>query len=131
MQKVRGIWSIGSYWPGSIPEIRRAMAELTTRPPGAVATFNVTAKSATPNDPRPGTWTHQIRVIGSETVSVPAVIFQTVVLEDQEQATSGNGYQGINRLWVDPALGTIIQAQSTGLTNGKNSQWVTTSLQRP
>jgi hypothetical protein len=58
-----------------------------TETPGTEIPFTVTGKSSTKDDPRAGSWTHSIKVIGEQTVSMPAGNYQAIVIQDTEQGT--------------------------------------------
>jgi DNA/RNA endonuclease G (NUC1) len=102
-----------------------------TETPGTEIPFTVTGKSSTKDDPRAGSWTHSIRVIGEQTVSVPAGTYRAIVIQDTEQGIDGNSYHGIHTIWVDNSSGALLRWQTIGLSNGKNSMWETTSLGIP
>jgi hypothetical protein len=131
VQRVRGIWNIGGYWPDTIPAIRQAMARLTIETPGTPIPFTVTGKVATPDDPRAGTWTHTVQVTGEENVTVPAGTFRAIVIDDSQQGVGGNTYRGSQRIWIDPSSGALLRWVTTGSSDGKTSIWETTSLRLP
>jgi hypothetical protein len=131
VQRVRGIWGIGSYWPDGIPAVRQAMTRLQAAPPGTPVSFVVTGKSSTADDPRPGTWSHMLAVAGEERITVGAGTFDAVIIEDSQQGMDGNTYRGTARIWVDRNSGAVLRWDTSGISNGQHTSWETTSLRLP
>jgi hypothetical protein len=132
-QLVRGIWAISGIWPDSIPGVRDAMTKLTTMVPGTEVTMTVTGRTASGTDPRPGTWTHTVKVLGEQSVSVTAGTFRSVLIADHDHAKGSTGYDGTHYIWIDRETGLRVKGH-TDTTAGnppKNPDWELTSLQRP
>ena len=127
---IRGIWNIGSYWPDTIPAMRTALTDLTTKPVGTVATFTATGSTANKDDPRPGTWTHTLRVLNREALTTPAGAFQAYVIEDDYRNTFGTG-QWKRLFWVDAATGALLKVQTVAASNGAYPKWETVALRLP
>ena len=66
------------------------MTKLTTMMPGTEVTMTVTSRTASGTDPRPGTWTHTVKVLGEQSVSVTAGTFRTVP-DRRPRPHQGNG----------------------------------------
>ncbi len=130
IQAVRGFWNIGRYWPDTIPSMRSGLAELTTKPAGTVATFTVTGPTATAEDPRPGTWTHSLRVVGREPLVIAAGRFDAHVIDDDERTTQGSGHW-TRRYWIDAATGAFLKSETLTSSNGLKQGRETVSLRLP
>jgi hypothetical protein len=130
---VRGIWSISGYWPDTIPGVRDAIMKLTTMVPGTEVTMTVTGRTSINDDPRPGTWTHTVKVLGEQTITLPAGTFRTVVISDHDRGKGVTGYDGTSYIWWDRETGLRVK-RHTGTTSGtppKTPDWELTALQKP
>ena len=109
------------------------MTKLTTMMPGTEVTMTVTSRTASGTDPRPGTWTHTVKVLGEQSVSVTAGTFRTVLIADHDRTKGTAGYDGTHYFWIDRETGLRVKGH-TDTTAGnppKNPDWELTSLQRP
>jgi hypothetical protein len=131
VERVRGIWNIGTVWPDAIPAVRTAMAKLTTDPPGADVPFTVTGQTSQHDDPRPGTWTHSVRVLGADDLAMQGGSFSTVLIEDIQTSPTTGAYLARDLLWVDRTSGVVVKSELDQANPAKHTTWETTSLKPP
>jgi hypothetical protein len=127
---VRGIWSLGGVWPDAIPAIRTAMG-LTTEQQGVEVPFTTTGQTTQQDDPRPGTWSHAVRVLGAEDLTMKGGSFSTVLVQDIQTSPTTGAYVARVIFWVDRTSGIVVKSDVDQANPPKHTTWETASLTVP
>lgn len=130
VSRIRNIWTPASFWPDTLPALRQAGARLYSAPAGEPVSFTATGSTGNAADPRPGTWTITLRVLGQEDIAIQAGTFRTYVIEYDERSAVGDG-RWVYRMWFDQATGAYLRRAVVSSSDGRGAGADTASLRSP
>jgi hypothetical protein len=127
VRRVRGIWALWDTDRESWPEVRRAMAELTSEQPGFVAVFDARTSTAGSTGTDSRIFHFKAYVTGEAFIMTPAGRFHTTIIQvDYDGGIDNSAPFGL-RFWRDKDSGIVVQGQTYDRKWGIR-EWTTTEF---